>query len=215
MNQKITQTYVKSLMLSLSEKFKTQSAEIPDTDYNWIRTKASDLVSLLIKKNSEYGSSWRRRGGVGAFFTIWRKADRLEAQLKSRGYNIFDVTDDPTSTESLDETLVDFWCYLGLVIESRQRIREMADGARHVQSSVNPQEGDLDKISKKDPAENTILFYETVEDSTLSGAPGAGYVNQDRGTPSARGVTGYVLSGVENVVLPNHVSSTGSNYNKR
>jgi hypothetical protein len=121
--------------------------------------------------------------------------------LKSRGYNLFDVTDDPTSTESLDETLIDFWCYLGLVIESRQRIREMADGSRHVQPSVNPQEGDLDKISKKDPAENTVLCG-AVEDPTLSGAPGAGYVNQDRGTPSARGVTGYVLSGVENVVLP-------------
>lgn len=214
MNQKITQTYVKNLMLSLSEKFKTQSAEMPDTDYNWIRTKASDLVGLLIKKNSEYGSSWRRRGGVGAFFTIWRKADRLEAQLKSRGYNIFDVTDDPTSTESLDETLVDFWCYLGLVIESRQRIREMADGERHVQPSVNPQEGDLDKISKKDPAENTVLCG-TVEDPMLSGAPDTGYVNQDRGTSSARGVTGYVLSGVENVVLPNHVSNSGSNHNER
>ncbi len=201
MNQKIPQTCIKSLMVSLSEKFKTQSAEMPDTDYNWIRTKASDLVDLLIKKNSEYGASWRRRGGVGAFFTIWRKADRLEAQLKSRGYNLFDVTDDPTSTESLDETLIDFWCYLGLVIESRQRIREMADGSRRVQPSVSPQDGDLDTISKKDPAENTVLCG-AVEDPTLSGAPDAGYVNQDRGTPSARGVTGYVLSGVENVVLP-------------
>ena len=206
MNQKITQTYVKNLMVSLSEKFKTQSAEMPDTDYSWIRTKASDLVDLLIKKNSEYGSSWRRRGGVGAFFTIWRKADRLEAQLKSRGYNIFDVTDDPTSTESLDETLIDFWCYLGLVIESRQRIREMADGARRVQPSVNHQEGDLDEISKKDPAENTVLCG-AVEDPTLSGAPDTGYVNQDRGTPSARGVTGYALSGVENVVRQNRVST--------
>ncbi len=179
MNQKIPQTCIKSLMVSLSEKFKTQSAEMPDTDYSWIRAKASDLVDLLIKKNSEYGSSWRRRGGVGAFFTIWRKADRLEAQLKSRGYNLFDVTDDPTSTESLDETLIDFWCYLGLVIESRQRIREMADGSRRVQPSVNPQDGDLDKISKKDPADNTVLFVE-VEDPTLSGATSAGYVNQDR-----------------------------------
>ena len=35
---------------------------------------------------------------------------------------------------------------LGWWIESRQRIREMADGERHVQPSVNPHDGDLDKI---------------------------------------------------------------------
>lgn len=111
---------------TLSKKFESQAADLPPTDYGWIIEKTKERVRLMARKNAEYGASWRRRGGIGAFFTIWRKADRLEEQLKARGYNIFDVNDDPTSTESLDETLLDLWNYLGLVIESRNQIREMS-----------------------------------------------------------------------------------------
>ena len=142
-----------STVRALSKKFESQAADLPPTNYGWIIEKTKEMVRLMAKKNAEYGASWRRRGGIGAFFTIWRKADRLEEQLKARGYNIFDVNDDPTSTESLDETLLDLWNYLGLVIESRNQIREMS---KALPGSAGP----------KDPIEDP-------------GAPDRNYTNQD------------------------------------
>ena len=37
-------------------------------------------VRMLVKKEQEYGSSWKIRGGVGALMMLARKWDRLENQ---------------------------------------------------------------------------------------------------------------------------------------
>lgn len=34
-------------------------------------------IEFVLQKDKDYGSSWRKRGGVGAFFVIARKADRI------------------------------------------------------------------------------------------------------------------------------------------
>jgi hypothetical protein len=96
---------------------------IPYTSFDAIQTLFNDLVKLGIKKDSEYGASWCRRKGPGAFFTIWRKIDRLETQCDNRKFDIFNVDDDPTSTESLDETFKDAIFYFALVLEKRQAKR--------------------------------------------------------------------------------------------
>lgn len=38
-------------------------------------------VATLRAKESEYGSSWKQRGGIGAFMQLCRKWDRLEQAL--------------------------------------------------------------------------------------------------------------------------------------
>jgi hypothetical protein len=40
-------------------------------------------------KDKQYDSSWKRRGGVGAYFTIVRPWDRLENFAKAQGYDLF------------------------------------------------------------------------------------------------------------------------------
>lgn len=124
---------------------------IPHTDFSRMREIANELIDTCVKKDREYSNSWCRRGGVGAFFTVWRKADRMEAQLKKNGYNIFDVTGDPSATESLDETIKDFVAYLLLVLEKRDAVR----WASRV-------------------AANQLPVSEDEDEPTL------GYVNQDR-----------------------------------
>lgn len=129
------------------------------TNFDSMLKIATDLVALSKKKDAEYGSSWKKRGGIGAFFTAWRKADRLEAQLKQRNYDIFDVSDDSTSTESLDETIKDFINYLLLVQETRDAIRH------HLA---------MQEVVHK------------VMDDPSSGGPTPAYVNQDGSSADAR-----------------------------
>lgn len=44
---------------------------------------------MLLEKDAEYGGSWVKRGGVGAFFTAVRKMDRLNNSI--RQYNGFEA----------------------------------------------------------------------------------------------------------------------------
>lgn len=43
---------------------------------------AAQDVEWLRRKDAEYGSSWKRRGGVGAFMMLARKWDRIESGLR-------------------------------------------------------------------------------------------------------------------------------------
>lgn len=47
-----------------------------------LRAIASGDAEALIKAEKNYGSSWRKRGGVGAFMMLARKWDRLETALQ-------------------------------------------------------------------------------------------------------------------------------------
>lgn len=60
-------------------------------DYAHIQDLANRDVQVLIEKGKSYGSSWRNRGGVGAFMMLARKWDRIENQCKAHGYDIFEV----------------------------------------------------------------------------------------------------------------------------
>jgi hypothetical protein len=47
-------------------------------------------VDEVTKKDISYGSSWKKRGGVGAYMMLARKWDRLEEVVESRyRYDIF------------------------------------------------------------------------------------------------------------------------------
>jgi hypothetical protein len=83
-------------------------------------------VDISKRKDKEYGASWCKRGGIGAWFTTVRKFDRLHTQLKMMDFNIWDVSLDVQSTESLEETLLDAINYLLLINEKSLTIAKEA-----------------------------------------------------------------------------------------
>jgi hypothetical protein len=102
-----------------------QDRDLPHTNFENIRQMMNELVDLGIKKDSEYGASWCKRVGPGAFFTIWRKIDRLETQCELLNYDVFNVEGDANATESLDETLLDAIFYFALLLEKRRTKQRM------------------------------------------------------------------------------------------
>ena len=46
-------------------------------------------VGYVRRKDAQYDASWKKREGVGAFFTIVRPWDRFESISRSVGYDIF------------------------------------------------------------------------------------------------------------------------------
>lgn len=85
----------------------------------------SSLVDLAESKDREYGASWCKRGGIGAWFTTVRKFDRLITQVRQKGNNIWNVSEPVNSTESLEETIKDGINYLLLILEKRKVISEI------------------------------------------------------------------------------------------
>lgn len=93
-------------------------SRIGDTD---LMETLSRLVDVAEMKDREYGASWCKRGGIGAWFTTVRKFDRIQTQLKQQGFDVWKV-DDTGKTESLDETLLDAINYLLLIMEKKEVI---------------------------------------------------------------------------------------------
>ena len=75
-------------------------------------------IAGLIKwtKNQVYRDSWKRRGHVGVFIGgVARKFDRIEniVEMATQGYNL-DPDAMPKGDESLTETVMDLFVYVGL-----------------------------------------------------------------------------------------------------
>ena len=76
---------------------------------------ASEDVSTLKAKDAEYGGSWKKRGGVGAFMMLARKWDRLEQLMSRSGYDIFAAAMNDTREEGVLDDIGDLRRYLNLV----------------------------------------------------------------------------------------------------
>lgn len=124
---------IADLEIRISELLRrTEIAESAVTDIRYrelIPLIAQEDVDRLLKKDQEYGASWKRRGGVGAYFTMIRKFDRMQSMIPGqKGYDIFahlldeTGTDGSTPTESLLDTIRDARGYLTL-IEAEHRVR--------------------------------------------------------------------------------------------
>lgn len=87
------------------------------TDFKKVLEIANQDVETLQRKDQSYGSSWRRRGGVGAFMMLARKWDRIEQQASLHGYDIFAAHDYDPGTEGILDDIADLRCYLLLVEE--------------------------------------------------------------------------------------------------
>lgn len=76
---------------------------------------AIDDVQTILKKNKEYGSSWKKRGGVGAFMMLARKWDRLEPQVEKHNYDVIEAMNTDTRQEGIIDDIRDLRAYLFLV----------------------------------------------------------------------------------------------------
>lgn len=84
-------------------------------------------VAELRRKDAEYGGSWKKRGGVGAFMMLARKWDRIEEQLKthSKTYDVFDAALQDSRPEGILDDIRDLRRYL-LLVEGEVLAREEA-----------------------------------------------------------------------------------------
>ena len=71
----------------------------------------------LSKHQSEqdYGDSWKKRGGIGAFMMLARKWDRIENQVNDSNYDIFLALEEDGRQEGLIDDIRDLRRYLLLV----------------------------------------------------------------------------------------------------
>jgi len=86
-------------------------------NYHELRSIAIEDVEVLLEKDAEYGGSWKRRGGVGAFMMLARKWDRLENIAIENGYNVFAAAIHDSREEGVLDDIADLRRYLLLVEE--------------------------------------------------------------------------------------------------
>ncbi|HAM40069.1 MAG TPA: hypothetical protein DCP69_01685 [Candidatus Omnitrophica bacterium] len=84
---------------------------------------AGDDVSVLSIKDAEYGASWKRRGGAGAFMMLARKWDRLEEAVQRASYDVFAAALSDGREEGVLDDIADLRRYL-LLVEAEVRVRQ-------------------------------------------------------------------------------------------
>jgi hypothetical protein len=80
-----------------------------------IKHVLSEDETRLREKDEEYGGSWLKRGGIGAYMMAARKIDRLENIVSGYQYDIFAALTNDKSGESLLDTIRDLRGYLTLI----------------------------------------------------------------------------------------------------
>jgi hypothetical protein len=139
-------------------------------------------VAELKRKDAEYGGSWKKRGGIGAFMNLVRKWDRLDEQVSRaerqgrRGikYDIFEHITHDASAESVLDSLRDLRRYCMLV-----EAEMVARGATKMPGAGLPRARTLDPEAGKEhhgvfppPARPTMP---PARPSTQQRVPRAGY----------------------------------------
>ena len=83
---------------------------------------ADDWTSLD-RAEQDYGDSWRKRGGIGAFMMLARKWDRIEKQTFDYTYDIFLALEEDKRPEGLIDDIKDLRRYL-LLVEAHMRTKD-------------------------------------------------------------------------------------------
>ena len=94
------------------------------TKFENMRVIAQNDVDKLETAEKSYGTSWRPRGGVGAFMMLARKWDRIENQVKKVAYDIFEAYENDTRAEGILDDIQDLRRYLLLVEEHVTKRKE-------------------------------------------------------------------------------------------
>lgn len=85
----------------------------------------ADDEEVIREKEAEYGGSWKKRGGIGAFMMLARKWDRLELAVEACRWDIFEATEGDAREEGILDDIADLRRYLALV-ECEVRLRREA-----------------------------------------------------------------------------------------
>ena len=94
-------------------------------------------IDQLIRKDAEYGGSWKSRGGVGAFMMLARKWDRLEPQVKAHGWDIFAAVFADAREEGILDDIGDLRRYL-LLVEAHIRSTKPKPPERIIDHAGHP-----------------------------------------------------------------------------
>lgn len=95
------------------------------TDFTRMRAIANLICDIVEKKDKDYGSSWRRRGGPGAFMVTVRKTDRIETLAKRHNYDIFEAL--KQNTGGIEDDIRDLIGYALLILEHAGSNVELKD----------------------------------------------------------------------------------------
>ena len=139
----------------------SQMGKSMSTDFDEVRALAEQIIQVGVKKNAEYGESWSKSGGQGAWFQgVSRKISRIETQIENMDYNLFDVSVDPSVTESIDETLKDLVMYSLLTLVRRQKI---VDEIKN-QEYLNRPKALVSEPNQTPKSVNSIRFTDDTDD---------------------------------------------------
>jgi hypothetical protein len=152
----------------------------------------SQDAKALAEKDKSYGSSWKKRGGVGAFMMLARKWDRLETQTQGHGYDIFLAIEKNGAHTSLsDEGLLsdvqDLRRYLMLVedeLQQRAAARQMSRAAlANLSTPTAPrQTAGQEHPFGFDPSQDLPNSATVHQTTTVDGAKAGMIVRQTGGT---------------------------------
>lgn len=143
-----------------------------------LRVVANEIVSIVSLKDVQYGSSWKKRGGVGAFMMLARKWDRMENALQqnhTHQWDVIEVALNDLRDEGVLDDINDLIGYLLLVrdeIDQRKALRN-EDRARQVEADL--------RDGREDPVIAALqpLIDRMPRDTSGGESVPAGYVNQD------------------------------------
>ena len=131
-------------------------------NYDLLRDVAERDVIVLEEKGKSYGSSWRSRGGIGAFMMLARKWDRIENQMEAGGYDIFEPLQKELVAGTVDGLLDD--------VRDLRRYLLLVEG--HVMDSMSTRRVPICAWCGSPE-------HHTSDCDPADGEPGPGYVNQD------------------------------------
>lgn len=97
------------------------------TFWDTAREIALNDVSVLETKDKDYGSSWKNRGGIGAFFSFVRKWDRIEKACREKWYDVFDAIRSDPRPEGILDDIADLRRYL-ILVETEMKIQMQRQG---------------------------------------------------------------------------------------
>src|SRR5687768_14281809 len=69
-------------------------------------------TTAVKRAEQQYGASWKKRGGVGAYYVAIRKVDRLEESAKHHGYDVFEAIRKDKRSEGIIDDIRDLRRYL-------------------------------------------------------------------------------------------------------
>ena len=109
----------------MNEKVEYKQVKIPadmkryDRQLHRLNFITGELIKFVNDKDVQYGSSWRKRGGAGAFMVMARKWDRIEqsCEKETAKYDIFNVFKEEDRRETILDDCLDLVGYLLILVE--------------------------------------------------------------------------------------------------